>query len=451
MMLNDGERQIAETVEGIRADHRHRYEFAARALPPGSRVVDLACGVGYGTWILAQAGHKVLGVDQSADAIAYARKHYATERAGFQCAEASSAELVGHFDAAICFETIEHIEDPAPMLRKLREAAPMLYASVPNEEVFPYGDGIKFHYRHYTTKQFDALLSSCGWRVTQWMGQAGPLSEVTDGPFGRTVIAVCERAEVAETYTPDRETYEAMQRDMGVPEHVAILGLGPSLEQYVDMVKRLGGKHAFCNEVWGLNAVGGVIMCDRIFHMDDVRIQETRAKAQPESNIARMLEWMRMHPGPIITSRAHPDYPGLVEYPLADVITDLNVAYFNSTAAYAVAFAIHIGVKKISLFGCDYTYPNAHQAERGRANVEYFLGMANARGIKTDVPKTTSLLDALHSQEERLYGYDSLAVTIEERDGKAHVEFVPLATLPSAAEIEARYDHTQHPNKLVAS
>jgi SAM-dependent methyltransferase len=451
-MLNDGERQVAETVAGIRADHRHRYEFAARALSPGSRVVDLACGVGYGSCILAEVGgHTVLGIDRSIEAISFARRYYHHANVVYHCEDAADAKLDGEFDAAVCFETIEHIEDPAPLLRKLREAAPVLYASVPNEDEFPYGRGVKFHYRHYTQAQFDALLASCGWRVKTWLGQRNQISDVTVGAGGRTILAVCERAEEIGTYTPDRETYEAMQRDMGVPEHVAILGLGPSLEQYVDMVKRLGGKHAFCNEVWGLNAVGGVIMCDRVFHMDDVRIQEVRAKAQPESNIARMLQWMRMHPGPIITSRAHPNYPGLVEYPLQDVITDLNVAYFNSTAAYAVAFAIHIGVKKISLFGCDYTYPNAHQAERGRANVEYFLGMANARGIKTDVPRTTSLLDALHTQEERLYGYDSLAVSIEERKGKAHVEFRPIASLPSAAEMEARYDHTAHPNPLVKS
>ena len=139
------------------------------------------------------------------------------------------------------------------------------------------------------------------------------------------------------------------------PEHVVILGLGPSLESYVDIAKRLGGRHVFCDEVWGINAVGGVIQCDRIFHMDDVKIQEIRSEAKPESNIARMLEWMRKHPGPIYTSRADERYPGLVAYPLEDVINSCGWAYFNSTAAYAVAYAVHIGVKKISLFGADFS------------------------------------------------------------------------------------------------
>jgi hypothetical protein len=78
-----------------------------------------------------------------------------------------------------------------------------------------------------------------------------------------------------------------------------------------------------------------VFACDRVFHMDDVRIQQVRADAVPDSNIAVMLDWMKAHPGPIYTSRPHPDYPGLVRFPLQDVLNDLGTAYFNGTAAYA--------------------------------------------------------------------------------------------------------------------
>jgi hypothetical protein len=169
---------------------------------------------------------------------------------------------------------------------------------------------------------------------------------------------------------------------MTAPNHVAILGLGPSLAQYMAIARGLGGRSAYCDEVWAINNLGDVFQCDRIFHMDDVRIQEIRAAAAPDSNIANMLRWMRRTPARSYTSRAHPDYPGLVEFPLEDVINDLGFAYLNNTAAYAVAYAIHIGVKKISLYGCDFTYPNAHDAEKGRACVEYWLGFAKARGIQ---------------------------------------------------------------------
>lgn len=234
------------------------------------------------------------------------------------------------------------------------------------------------------------------------------------------------------------------------PGSVVILGLGPSLEAYVDVAKRMGARRKLADEVWGMNAVGDIIQCDRVFHMDDVRIQEIRAAANPESNIANMLTWMRTHPGPIYTSRGHPDYPGLVEYPLEDVINSCGIAYFNSTAAYAVALAVHMEVKNIALFGCDFTYPNAHDAEKGRACVEFHLGIAKARGIIIGLPNNTSLLDGIATKQDRIYGYDTLDLEIvEDEHGITRVTKTPHDRRPTADEIEARYDHSKHPNEMV--
>ena len=63
------------------------------------------------------------------------------------------------------------------------------------------------------------------------------------------------------------------------PEHVSIVGLGPSCATFFELTRRLGGVSAWCDEVWGINAIGDVLKCDRIFHMDDVRVQEIRAAA----------------------------------------------------------------------------------------------------------------------------------------------------------------------------
>jgi hypothetical protein len=234
------------------------------------------------------------------------------------------------------------------------------------------------------------------------------------------------------------------------PEHVVLLGLGPSLESYVEFVKRLGGRRRFADEVWGINAVGDVIICDRIFHMDDLRVQERRAAAAPDSNIAVMVKWLQTHPGPIYTSQLVKGYPGLVEFPLQDVINNVGHAYFNSTAAYAVAYAIHIGVKKISLFGFDFTYPNAHDAEKGRACVEFYLGIATQRGIKLAMSDRTTLMDAIYPEALKLYGYDAVNVKIADENGEARITFEPKE-LPTAEEIEKRYDHSAHPNPLVAT
>lgn len=233
------------------------------------------------------------------------------------------------------------------------------------------------------------------------------------------------------------------------PKHVAIIGMGPSAEQFMDYVKRLGGRSAYCDEVWTINGLGDVLASDMVFHMDDVRIQEIRATAKPDSNIASMLKWMRKHQGPIMTSRAHPDYPGLVEFPLAEVLTKYPMGYFNGTAAYAVAYALFIGVKKISLWGCDFTYANAHDAEKGRACVEFWLGMAAARGVELSMPRTTSLMDAMNPAAERFYGYDTLNLEITHNGAGVTIKRTERESLPTAEEIEHAYDHTRHPNQLV--
>lgn len=233
-------------------------------------------------------------------------------------------------------------------------------------------------------------------------------------------------------------------------KHVTILGLGPSLDEYTNITKRFGGRHQYCDEVWAINALGSIFQCDKIFHMDDVRIQEIRAEAKPDSNIAAMIEWMKSTDIPIMTSRPHPDYKTTESFPLIEVLNVFDTGYFNSTAAYAVAYAIFIGVEKISLFGVDFTYPGVHKAEKGRACVEYWLGMASERKIKVAVPINSTLLDAIHTQDERFYGYDTLDLNITQtEDGVINIEFTERTELPTAEQIEDYYDHDKHPNEII--
>lgn len=454
--MRDGERQVAPTLKDIRRDHVARYEWATRTLPQGARVVDFACGVGYGSWILAATGFTVEAFDNDPEAIAYARKHYAHRNATFAHGDARAPATLGKYDAAICFETIEHVAEPRVLLRALARAAPLLLASVPNEEIFPFGEGVEFHFRHYTRAEFVALLRECGWKIRNVYGQSGSESPVEFGVMGRTLVCVADRIEANEVEQPADDVAAMLARVAPLPSpppaHVAIVGLGPSAAQYDNVCKRLGGRHAFCDETWALNSLGDVLACDRVFHMDDVRVQQIRADAAPTSNIARMLEWMRTHKGPIYTSRPHPEFPGTVAFPLEAVANATGYAYFNNTAAYAVAFALYIGVKRISLFGCDYTYPNAHDAERGRACLEFWLGYAAARGVKIAMPRESTLMDALAPFDERIYGYDTLEVSLpQDASGKFRATFVARATLPTADEIEARYDHGVHPNRIVAN
>lgn len=218
---------------------------------------------------------------------------------------------------------------------------------------------------------------------------------------------------------------------------VAIVGLGPTSREYAKAVEAHGNRKLF-DETWCLNQQGAIFQCDRIFHMDDVRIQEIRAEAGNEK-IKNMLAWVKDHPGPIYTSRTHPNYPGLVEYPFADVVKALGSNYFNSTAPYAIAFGIFSGVKEMHLFGMDYTWPNGHEVEQGRACCEYWIRAAEERGINVGVGEGSTLMDGFRCKP---YGYDTVEVICEMIDGKCAVTMTPHDDLPTAEHIEQRYDHS---------
>jgi hypothetical protein len=447
-VLKNGERQVATDISGIRRDHIARYEFARTLIKKPSRVLDVACGVGYGSWLLAQDGHTVIGADISPEAIDFAKKHWSCKGTNFVVADLTVDAFKGA-EVAVCFETIEHLENPAPFLRGLRNAADLLIASVPNETVFPY-ENYKFHYQHYTRSQFTDLLLRSGWQPVAYYGQEGPESEVEPEIEGRTLIVVARK----NTSSPKKITEDSpgpnTVESHTPPRHVVIIGLGPSASSYMDMIKTLGNRHKFADEVWAINAMADIIQHDRVFHMDDVLVQEQRAEKNSTGNIAAMLEWMKKHPGPIYTSVKRDGYPGLVEFPLAEVLSTGGLPYFNSTAAYAIAYALHIGVKEISLYGIDYTLPNAHSAEQGRACCEFWLGMAMARGVLVNVPAETSLMDGCEPDERKFYGFDMFHVNLEEREeGGVEVKLDPKENPPTAEEIEKRYNHNQHPNPLM--
>lgn len=458
--LMNGERQVAPSIDGIRRDHVARYEWAAGILADMAkvegrplRVLDIACGVGYGSRILAEAGCLVTAVDASQEAIDYALANYDSLHVLHRRASAEEYDNPDdfEFDAIVCFETLEHLEDPAPILKRWRGWTDTLIASVPNEAVFPHQGRIKFHHRHYRPHEFKSLIEGAGFAIGGWFGQRGPESEVEPDCMGRTIIvttmpaAATQDAAQGETATAAAVTPSEEQNAVRkTPEHVTIVGLGPSDAAYVDMVKRLGGRRAYSDETWGINAHGNVLDCDLVFHMDDVRIQQIRADARPDGNIARMLEWMKAHNGPVMTSRAHPDYPCLIEFPLEDVLNNLGYDYFNNTAAYAIAYAIHIGVKKISLFGIDFSLENSHSAEKGRGCCEYWIGIAMAKGIEIVVSGHSTLLDACVPTDQKPYGYDTVDIQImEQPDRSVKVEMTERAKIATAAEIEARYDHSK--------
>lgn len=145
-----------------------RYIWAAKVIKDArcTRVVDAACGCGYGSWILAKEGGavRVDGIDIDVTAIEVAWEHWQAPGISYIRTDILNPDLADlvdlDFGAVVSIETIEHIEEPREFLTKFKEWAPVLVATVPNEMIVPFDPAIyRFHYRHYALGDFFDLLS----------------------------------------------------------------------------------------------------------------------------------------------------------------------------------------------------------------------------------------------------------------------------------------------------
>lgn len=171
--LLSGERQVAEQVHLIRADHRVRYAFAARwvrqhlSRSHACSGLDAFCGNGYGSRMMSDlAGVRMVGLDGSADAVALAEKAYGSHRTVFGHALFPFALNGPLFDFAISFESIEHVDDPEGLLQQLAKATegPFI-VSVPTETGLPFdqhGHRFEHHVRHFTRDEAVAMLARAG-------------------------------------------------------------------------------------------------------------------------------------------------------------------------------------------------------------------------------------------------------------------------------------------------
>jgi len=144
-------------------EHRARYRFA-QTHARGARVLDAACGNGYGTAMLRAAGAvDVFGIDLSADAIAFAQGHYSAGNVRFLRADLEILPFRdGSFDLVTCFETIEHVRRPEDAVRELlRVLTPAggLLVSSPNGAFFASGhSGNPFHHTEFRVEELASLL-----------------------------------------------------------------------------------------------------------------------------------------------------------------------------------------------------------------------------------------------------------------------------------------------------
>jgi SAM-dependent methyltransferase len=172
--LREGDVTGSETLEL----HLKRYAFAAEHAVPG-RLLDIACGVGYGTHLLAErvsSAQELVGVDLSPGAIAYAREHYGDSRISYVECDAMSFESPDGFDTIVSLETTEHLPEPRRFLRGLAallRPSGRLIASVPTT---PSVDINPHHLHDFNERSFRALLYGLPLKEIASLSQVQPVS-----------------------------------------------------------------------------------------------------------------------------------------------------------------------------------------------------------------------------------------------------------------------------------
>jgi 2-polyprenyl-3-methyl-5-hydroxy-6-metoxy-1,4-benzoquinol methylase len=160
-----GERTLPDVPEENYWYRRHLvvYEWIAERVR-GRRVVDLACGEGYGTAVLGRRAASVVGVDANPDAFEHARLKYTGGNVRF---ERNMIEIwTGDVDCVVFLQTIEHVQDPDAVLARLRELigpSGVAYVSTPNVlTLAPAGadrSGNPWHVREYRPDEYHALCA----------------------------------------------------------------------------------------------------------------------------------------------------------------------------------------------------------------------------------------------------------------------------------------------------
>lgn len=149
-----------DTVPGVVAHHLKKYEFARSRID--GLVVDVACGVGYGSDHLRLAAMTVVGVDIADEAIAIARDRYRNGNVFFVQGNAEQLPFPDDcVDAVTCFEGIEHFRDPDAHLDEVvRVLKPegTYFVSTPHPGMHAHGEDNPFHLHEFEPARFEAML-----------------------------------------------------------------------------------------------------------------------------------------------------------------------------------------------------------------------------------------------------------------------------------------------------
>ncbi|HPN54848.1 MAG TPA: class I SAM-dependent methyltransferase [Candidatus Moranbacteria bacterium] len=160
-----GERMMPEVNKGgvTYIEHMARYLFASRFVK-NKYVLDIACGSGYGSKMISEAGaEKVFGVDISEEAILHCQENFNDKKIDFIRGSVSKIPVSDNsVDIVVSFETIEHVDkknqhDFLKEVKRVLKDKGVFIVSTPNSLVYPKGN--KFHIHEMNPQEFRQIIN----------------------------------------------------------------------------------------------------------------------------------------------------------------------------------------------------------------------------------------------------------------------------------------------------
>ena len=162
-----GERFLPDLRGQIHYEHHHRYAICL-SIVQGKRVLDVACGEGYGSATLASTASSIVGIDISETAISHAKTRYGDTLQNIDFIQGHADKLpfeTSTFDVVVSFETLEHLAAQEQMIAEIKRVlvpSGVLVISTPDRDAYAeaYGGHNEYHVRELTKNEFTGLLKT---------------------------------------------------------------------------------------------------------------------------------------------------------------------------------------------------------------------------------------------------------------------------------------------------
>lgn len=175
-----------------------------------------------------------------------------------------------------------------------------------------------------------------------------------------------------------------------ITKTVCIIGLSPSSRE-------LAFNEPEGTEMWGLNnshhcfspeQLARFTAWFQIHERSEFTVNNTPDNHGDEQEYIRFLQSLAI---PVYMEEYHEDIPSSVRYPREEIVRDIvTLDYFTSTIAFMLALAIHKSYQEIHIYGVDMNGDTEYVHER--PCVEFYIGIAIARGVKVVIPENSPVL-----------------------------------------------------------